>query len=610
MADPLSIVGGLAAGLQLVSMAGKALLATIKLLQDLQEVPGQLAQLLREVDDSISRLCYSCRGGSHIFSNLDPAQEKRLTCIADSLHPVLQEIHNMITPLFPNRQGKRKAINQFWNSIVSLKVEKELSQKLEKLNRLNIEMVRELGVVGLEVQLATNELVAATNTTSAQGFSNLEAQMDSLRREFQTFTISMQEAHTISLEASTLSNDDDEKLNKTAQVEESTWEIVSRSSTSLSGTTIGHQQPSEDKRLSEERAEQMRRYLEGSLGKSAALVPSPLSRRQRPDSNLESVLFSIRTFYTTGNFDPSAPVQKVQFWQDTDLAIYLMKIAKGEVRGSSQSQTRGFRLLKNSTVGSPAIFHEGTATIIIELLSTLSPVNTTTCPFVRDAVLAYINELARTQLHPQHPISLVIATLMKDKGDKNVSLRALTSVVDRLRATLGPAHELTQLATSRLCALLRRSGDYEESLRVANEGVRALRSLLGPISLQERKLLRHVEHVYIDQEDWPAALSVCFDIVGQQHLETPDPDPIFHDDCAVYTMEDIAKICECAGNLALAVAWLKQAKVASVMAWGEGEEAGHIQDKLDELLTQIGSTEAFDRWQAEAVADDIQHDVK
>ncbi|QGI86803.1 hypothetical protein CEK25_013532 [Fusarium fujikuroi] len=541
MADPLSIVGGVAAGLQLVSAAGKALLATIKLLQDLQEVPGQLAQLLREVDDSISRLCYSCRGGSHAFGNLDPVQEKRLVSIADSLHPVLQEIHNMITPLFSDRQGKRKAMSQLWNSIISLKVEKELSQ-------------------------------------------NLETQMDSLRRDFQTFTISMQEAHTISLETSSL-KDRAVKPEQMERTREGSWEIVSRSSTTLSGTTL-NSKLSEDKRLSEERAEQMRRYL----GTSSAVGPNLRTRSPRPGSNLESVLFSIRTFYTTGNFNPSAPVKKVQFWQDTDLAIYLMKVAKGDARGSSQSQTRGFRLLKNSTAGSPAIFHEGTATIIIELLSTLSPVNTTTCPFVRDAVLTYINELARTQLHPQHPISLVIATLGKDKGDKNISLRALTSVVDRLRATLGPAHELTQLATSRLCALLRRSDDYDEALRIANDGVRALRSLLGPNSLQERKLLRHVEHVYIDQEDWPAALSVCFDIVGQQHLETPDPDPMFHDDCAVYTMEDIAKICECAGNLALAVAWLTQAKAASVMAWGEVDETGHIQDKLDELIAQMGPT--------------------
>ncbi|RKL45848.1 hypothetical protein BFJ72_g3395 [Fusarium proliferatum] len=584
MADPLSIVGGVAAGLQLVSAAGKALLATIKLLQDLQEVPGQLAQLLREVDDSISRLCYSCRGGSHAFGNLDPVQEKRLVSIADSLHPVLQEIHNMITPLFSDRQGKRKAMSQLWNSIISLKVEKELSQKLERLNRLNIEMVRELGVVGLEVQLATNELITATNTTSVQGFSSLETQMDSLRRDFQTFTISMQEAHTISLETSSL-KDRAVKPEQMERTREGSWEIVSRSSTSLSGTTL-NSELSEDKRLSEERAEQMRRYL----GTSSAVGPNLLTRSPRPSSNLESILFSIRTFYTTGNFNPSAPVKKIQFWQDTNLAIYLMKVAKGDARGSSQSQTRGFRLLKNSTAGSPAIFHEGTATIIIELLSTLSPVNTTTCPFVRDAVLTYINELARTQLHPQHPISLVIATLRKDKGDKNVSLRALTSVVDRLRATLGPAHELTQLATSRLCALLRRSEDYDESLRIANDGVRALRSLLGPNSLQERKLLRHVEHVYIDQEDWPAALSICFDIVGQQHVETPDPDPMFHDDCAVYTMEDIAKICECAGNLALAVAWLTEAKAASVMAWGEVDETGHIQDKLDELIAQMGPT--------------------
>jgi hypothetical protein len=57
MADPLSIVGGLAAGMQLVAVAAEALLATIKLMRGLKEVPERLALLLAEVDDSISRLC-------------------------------------------------------------------------------------------------------------------------------------------------------------------------------------------------------------------------------------------------------------------------------------------------------------------------------------------------------------------------------------------------------------------------------------------------------------------------------------------------------------------------------------------------------------------------
>lgn len=207
---------------------------------------------------------------------------------------------------------------------------------------------------------------------------------------------------------------------------------------------------------------------------------------------------------------------------------------------------------------------EGVASILIKLLSTLSPVNTTTCSYVRDGMLQYLSQLAQEVLPRDHPIALVINKLRYDDGDKDVFLRALTFISERLRSTLGPIHELTQLATKRLCALLRRSKDYDEALRVANDSIRAIRALLGPNSLHERFMSRHIEHVYMDQCDWAAALSVCFDIVGQQQLDSWDPDPSFHDECAVHVMEDIAKICECGGNVEQAVAWLKQALISGV----------------------------------------------
>jgi len=178
-----------------------------------------------------------------------------------------------------------------------------------------------------------------------------------------------------------------------------------------------------------------------------------------------------------------------------------------------------------------------------------------------------------------------------------VTLRALGFIVERLRSTLGPIHPLTQLGTYRLCGFLRRSGDFTEALRVAGDGIQVIRALLGPGSLQERWLLRQLEHVYMDQGDWVAALSVCFDIVGQR-LDAPNPDPLYYDECAVMTMEDIAKTCECAGNVDQAIAWLKQATISGSMVWGQSETLAHIHDKLRELLKQIGKENEFKLWTA------------
>ena len=56
MAELIAIVGGLAAGIQLVSTTAKALLATVELIRDFKEIPERLTLLLYEVEESISRL--------------------------------------------------------------------------------------------------------------------------------------------------------------------------------------------------------------------------------------------------------------------------------------------------------------------------------------------------------------------------------------------------------------------------------------------------------------------------------------------------------------------------------------------------------------------------
>ena len=224
----------------------------------------------------------------------------------------------------------------------------------------------------------------------------------------------------------------------------------------------------------------MRRYLAGGpvTGPTAALI----SISQLPNANLESVLFSIRTSYTGEIFDASSAITKTKFWTDIeDLVIYLMKVSAGAIRGSTDSQTRGLRLLKMLTADDAKnALGEGTTTILIELLSTLlSPVNTTTCSYVRDGVLELLSRLTREHLG-NHPITLVMNVLKDDRGDKYVNLRALTFIVEHLRSTLGPVHEVTQLTTDRLCALLRRGGDYSEALRVARAGVQAICTVMGP----------------------------------------------------------------------------------------------------------------------------------
>ncbi|KAI1749442.1 hypothetical protein F4782DRAFT_542182 [Xylaria castorea] len=506
--DPFSIVGGLGAGIQLVSMGAQAFLVTIKLIKDLKDVLQRLVLLLNDVDDSISRFCYSCNAGSQLFRMLDLPQLDRLSRTATALFPALQDIHDLLELWINDRQGRKTSVRRLWNSILLLKIEKELLEKLKRLDRLNMEVVRELGTVGLEVQVTTNGLVIASNAIL----------MDLLRNDFRNFTFSVERLYTVTLETA-----------------------------DYGGPVLS----------------ELSRY------NSTFDAPSTPGLTLLPDANLEFIFFSVRTYYTIGNFDATSGIVKDKLWKDTELAA------------------RAFRLLKSSTADAFNTLNLDTASFIIELLSTLAPINTITCFY-----------LAERQLPIGHPIALIINKLRNDKGNNNVTLWVLTFIAERLRATLGPLHQLTQLATKRLCALLRRSGEFAEVLRVAGDGVRGIRATLGPNSLQERLLSRQLEHVYIDQQDWTAALGVCLDIVGQQQLDSPDPDPQYHDECAVYTMEDIAKIFECAGNLNQAIAWLKQARISGGMLWGPQAALGHISDKLSELLTLTGRDAELELWHA------------
>jgi tetratricopeptide (TPR) repeat protein len=307
-------------------------------------------------------------------------------------------------------------------------------------------------------------------------------------------------------------------------------------------------------------------------------------------------LIHIKAFYTTGKFNAGPTGKTSLFWGNTYHAIEMTKISAENSRGSSKSQARGSQLLDGLTM--PALDNPlglNTRTVLIELLSTLSPVNTTSCSYIRDTILGHLSEFAREQFPYNHPIKVVIEMLRHSSNEAEISLRALTFIIDRLREIIGPAHDLTILATDKLCTLLRQTGNYEKALKLGDEGVKAIRSSFGIDSMQERWLSRRIEHIYIDQHDWGSALGVCFDIVGQQHGSL-DPDPLHRDACAIFTMEDIAKICEHAGNMEQALAWLKEAKLSGSMIWDKLEVLDHIDDKLQEVLTELGREDELEVW--------------
>ncbi|PTB68910.1 hypothetical protein BBK36DRAFT_1113353 [Trichoderma citrinoviride] len=586
MAEALAAIGAIAAGLQLAEGSAKALIKTIRIIKALREVPPKLAKYLQEIEASTSqveRLCYNLlQTESKFYQQLKSlSHTDGLINTLATLHEATQEVNQFLLPFAdfaPAAATRAKPGRWLWKSITSLKMEKDLPHRLERLERLNGEVIRELTAVGLQVQMATHKLTAANNSLSIEGFASIGAQLTELSVGIKTLSLAAAQSQSISIRS-----DSFERVSATssgaANLDESdAWSNSSSVTFSESGLyksswqRISSQPPSPQ--TVAQRKEQLRLHLQRGLSSSLTITP----RDTPADAHLNLALLSIRTFYTKGNFDPAPEVLQPRFWKDCSNSIYFFKIS---------DFPKARMLLQQSTaINSDEIFTKGSATALIEILSILSPINTATNPDVRKTMLRYLHALAVQQLPCQSPIMVVLSRLHEGMESTDWSLRALTCIVDRLCASLDPANELRVLAQRRLIALLRRNKDYDEALRVCNKALEDIRMATGPGSLLERKTARLLEHVFMDQEDWVSALEVCFDIVEQRFDGTIgfNPDPQCHDECAVWTMEDIAKIYENSGNLEAAIAWLKQARISGGICWGPDISLGHIHDKLVELL--------------------------
>ncbi|SCN97206.1 uncharacterized protein FFE2_08722 [Fusarium fujikuroi] len=391
-------------------------------------------------------------------------------------------------------------------------MEKEISGKLERLKRLNTDVVREISVVELQVQVAAHTLAVTMDTLMAQRFAEIGTQLGALTADVKDLGLTF--THP---QASTMLGD-----YRKSPMSGSTTSLGKTMLTENKTTSHTAVMPSDSSdKLPSVSTQRQRRQLDFCLqrGRSPSLPQTPSG--SFGNSHLDLVLFSIRTYYTKGNFDAAPVLLLPRLWKDCSDSIYFFKVS--DLR-------KARRLLEKATVAHSAdVFSRGSSTALIEILSTLSPVNTASNPDVRKTLLLYLHSLALRQLSRESPILIVLSCLHEGMDTTDWSVRALTCIVDRLCANLDPTNPVRLLSQKRLIALLRRSRDYDGALR-----------------------------------DWASALDICFDIVQERFNEAfgPNLDPQCHDECAVWTMEDITKIYEKNGNLELAIAWLKQERIS------------------------------------------------
>ena len=315
--------------------------------------------------------------------------------------------------------------------------------------------------------------------------------------------------------------------------------------------------------------------------------------------NLETILRNVHSVCARTNLSYSgrfeAPDQVspniagalARFWSELKHGIYLLKISCFD---------RAFPALYSAGELADGALTDNPLAFVREIFSTLSPINTATCSGLRVSLLRGFSILASRKLERTDPIVVLCKELQNDGGSQEVSERALSFMIDLLTSIHGISYALALKAQTSYICLLRRNKDYARAGNLARRLVSSSNSTFGAQSRPARLAARELEHVLIDEEKWHEALEVCHSIVDQQHSSFQLAEPHRRDECAVYTMEDIAKIYANVGETKSCIAWLTQAANSAWMLWGSCVATRHIVDKLVGALMASGEADEADFW--------------
>ena len=349
--------------------------------------------------------------------------------------------------------------------------------------------------------------------------------------------------------------------------------------------------------------------LYGGMSSTLHSPISAMDQHSSPDClNLEIILQCIHVSYANASFCSNLhnkiqsqvtliETPEIEFWAELKHGIYLLKVSQ---------TSRALPILRKAGDSAAEALVQRPHNFVMELLSTLSPVNTSVCPGLRISLLRGLSDLARTHMGASHPITILTRELQKDITYREISERGLAFIKDIFTAFLGLSHTYTFDAERALVRLLRRSGNNDRALDMAQQVFVASRNASGDGSLRARKAGRELEHVLMDMNDWGQALEVCMTIVGQSKTMTGIPKPQYNDECAVHTMEDIAKIYGQLEDLKSSLAWLKQAAICAWTLWGDWVATQRIVDKLVATLKACGELAEVDFWQLQFLANGIR----
>jgi hypothetical protein len=195
--EPITALGAAAGGLQLVDVAARALMGVVRLARNLRDAPTRTEKLLVDVDRSVAQILHISatllQPGSRFCDGLSPDQVTRLSTCALQTGEAMDALRILLGSLCGagHSGGSRgKAILQrTWSAVIAAHKQDEVSELLARAERLNLEIVRELELIGLEMQadssMLSNVILTAVNESRSAVLTRLD-RFDAVNQEVQT----------------------------------------------------------------------------------------------------------------------------------------------------------------------------------------------------------------------------------------------------------------------------------------------------------------------------------------------------------------------------------------------------------------------------------------
>ncbi|KAK3317661.1 hypothetical protein B0T19DRAFT_295517 [Cercophora scortea] len=188
--DPVSVIGVAAASLQFAETIFKATLKSIEFVKDLHDIPEILRQQLGDTEKTVQRLsnirAAIDASGSHLNTRLSESQAVVLRSVLEEGSSAASQLCDQLKPLVGQQQaqpGRRQRLETLWKKVGSVRMKDEVERSIQRIQRLNDEINREMQRTGLEFQA---EMPAMFETGVSTVVSSIEMESHMTRAAFKT----------------------------------------------------------------------------------------------------------------------------------------------------------------------------------------------------------------------------------------------------------------------------------------------------------------------------------------------------------------------------------------------------------------------------------------